>query len=280
MAGPFKKVKDESFWRRIAIATWDHPNNPQIYAALEIDASAIQTVVEEARELDGPKITPTHLVGKAIGEAVGEYPEVNGIIVRGKVQQRETVDVWFNVAFDEGDLFGAKVEDIESKSVSDVAGDLSETAARIREKRSQRMDDYKGITHTFPAWLLRPILWIVDVLNFRFKIPLTWFGVERDPFGTVMITNVATFGVDQMVFAPIPPLMRLPAVIVMGKIHEKAVVEDGEIVAKPILPLYVTVDHRYLDGFHGVKMLRTFEAYLTDEEGLRASLTHAEPGAG
>ncbi len=277
MAGPFKKVEDESFWRRIAIATWRHPRNPQIYAALEIDATAVETVLEEAMGSEGPKITPTALVGKGIGEAISAYPEINGIIVRGRVQQRETVDVWFNVAFDEGDLFGAKVEDVEAKSAGDIAQELTDTAEKIRTKRSERMDDYKRITHTAPSWLLRPVLWLVDVLNFRLKIPLTWFGVERDPFGTVMVTNVATFDVDQTVFAPIPPLMRMPAVIVLGKIHQKPVVEDGEIVAKPILPLYVTVDHRYLDGFHAVKMLRTFEDFLTDEEALRAALARREP---
>ncbi|MDX1611884.1 MAG: 2-oxo acid dehydrogenase subunit E2 [Candidatus Thermoplasmatota archaeon] len=270
MARTFTKHKGDSFWRRIAMATWTHPRNPQVLAPLDIDATAMLEVIEDVREATGVKVTPTHFVGKAVGEALSVHPEVNGIIVRGTVRTRETVDVWFNVAFDEGDLFGAKVDDIEDKGVVEVAQRLTEGAAKIRKKGDKRLGNYSRLTRTVPNLLLRPLLWLVDVLNYRLGIPLGWAGVEKDPFGSAMVTNIATFD-QERAYAPIPPLMRLPVVIVTGAIHEKAVVRDGEVVPCPILPLSITVDHRYLDGFQAARMAREFVGFLEDEARLRAA---------
>ena len=60
-----KKTKIQG-WRKITSATWGHPNDPQIYGDLEIDAAAILAFIEDTREATGRKITVTHMVGKAI----------------------------------------------------------------------------------------------------------------------------------------------------------------------------------------------------------------------
>ena len=52
-------------WRRIASAMWQRPNDPQIFGALEIDATAALRFMEGCRAL-GHKVTPTHLVGRAV----------------------------------------------------------------------------------------------------------------------------------------------------------------------------------------------------------------------
>lgn len=275
--GVFKKYRDRSFWRKIAMASWRHPRDPHIYGALEIDARAMVKVLDEVREAGGPRVTPAHFVGKGVGEAIPAFPAFNGIIVRGRVRTRATIDVWFNVAFGGGDLFGAKVTEVDRKSVPEISAELAAGAEAIRRKkeaeRDKRLRRYDRLTKVVPVLLLRPFLWLIDLFNFRLGINLTWAGVERDPFGTVMVTNVGTFGIKEQVFAPIPPLMRLPAVILVGMVHEKAVVEDGRVVARPILPLGVSVDHRYVDGFQAVRLFEAFRGYLEDEGRLRASLS-------
>jgi pyruvate dehydrogenase E2 component (dihydrolipoamide acetyltransferase) len=53
--------------------------------------------------------------------------------------------------------------------------------------------------------------------------------------------------------------------VMVGSIGKKAVVDkDGAIVARDILPITVTVDHRFLDGAQGAAMAANLKKYLTD----------------
>lgn len=276
MAGPFETYEDDSFWRSIAMAMWRHPRDPQIYASLDIDAEPLLRVREAVEDQTGIRLTPTHFVGKALAEGIQEFPEVNGILVRGKLHHRETVDVWFNVAFDDDDLFGTKISDVENRSILEIEEELTHDAEQIRADEDERLHNYSRIASAVPDVLLKPLLWLLDVCIYRLKIPLTWLGIGRDPFGTAMVTNIGTFDLKHA-FAPLVPLMRMPALIVVGRLHDKPVAEDGEVAVKPILPLSVTVDHRYLDGFQGAKMAHAFRAFLEDEARLWEAIGDVEP---
>jgi hypothetical protein len=47
-----------------------------------------------------------------------------------------------------------------------------------------------------------------------------------------------------------------------GLLDDHAVVLDGEIVARPILTVTATMDHRYLDGAHAARLGRSVREYL------------------
>ena len=59
-------------WRRIASALWNAPNDPQIYGALELDATPALELIERARAR-GHHVTATHLVGRAVARARGPW---------------------------------------------------------------------------------------------------------------------------------------------------------------------------------------------------------------
>lgn len=79
--------------------------------------------------------------------------------------------------------------------------------------------------------------------------------------GTFTITNFgsfdATFG---------SPIIKHPEVAIMGigKIHKKPIVENGEIVIADILPLSFAVDHRIIDGADAGRFTIKFKEYLTN----------------
>ena len=52
--------------------------------------------------------------------------------------------------------------------------------------------------------------------------------------------------------------------MLVSEVKEKAVVIDGEIIARPMLTLSATLDHRYLDGSHAGRLVRSAPAYLGD----------------
>jgi len=82
--------------------------------------------------------------------------------------------------------------------------------------------------------------------------------------GTFTISNLGMFGVEQFVAVLNPPQA---AILAVGATEERAVVRDGEVVARPMLTATLTVDHRAVDGGPAADFLRTVKAYL-EEPGL------------
>ncbi|MGI9330337.1 MAG: 2-oxoglutarate dehydrogenase complex dihydrolipoyllysine-residue succinyltransferase [Gammaproteobacteria bacterium] len=79
--------------------------------------------------------------------------------------------------------------------------------------------------------------------------------------GTFTITNGGVFG--SMLSTPIlnPPQS---AILGMHKIQERPMVVDGEIVARPIMYLALSYDHRIIDGKEAVQFLVTIKDALED----------------
>jgi pyruvate dehydrogenase E2 component (dihydrolipoamide acetyltransferase) len=82
--------------------------------------------------------------------------------------------------------------------------------------------------------------------------------------GTFTISNLGMFGVEQFIAVLNPPQA---AILAVGATIEKPVARDGEIVARPMLTLTLTCDHRAIDGADGAKFLADLKAFL-EEPGL------------
>ena len=65
-------------------------------------------------------------------------------------------------------------------------------------------------------------------------------------------------------------LIRPPevAIVAFGRIEEKAVVRDGKVVARPMMPMSVTFDHRVIDGEAGLSFALTLRSLIEDPEQL------------
>ena len=86
-------------------------------------------------------------------------------------------------------------------------------------------------------------------------------GIEELTGGTFSITNGGIFG--SMLSTPIlnPPQS---AILGMHAIQQRPVVIDGEIVARPMMYLALTYDHRIVDGKEAVQFLVTIKNVLED----------------
>src|ERR671919_2784180 len=120
-------------WRKIAAATWGGPRDPQIFGDLEIDATAALSFIEQARDAQDVKLTMTHMVGKGLAHALGENPDLNCHLYRGRLVRRETVDVFFIVSAERGEeLSGVKVARADEKPIVEIAQELAQRVERIR----------------------------------------------------------------------------------------------------------------------------------------------------
>ena len=258
MSQPFRRVPQLSSWRRIALHAWPAPRDPTVYSALEIDVSEAVELIERLRAESGLRVTFTHLVTKAIAEALRRHPDANGIIRHRWVYHRETVDVFVQVVSDEGqDLGGVKISRADEKSILDIARELAERSARVRAHRDPELETTKRLFDRIPHRIMGVLMKLTSFATHGLGLDLSRFGVSPDPFGSVMVSNIGTFGID-WALAPMVPFSRCPIVLLVGTVQQKPRVVDGRVVPRPVLVVGVTFDHRLFDGALAGRMAKVF----------------------
>lgn len=128
-----------------------------------------------------------------------------------------------------------------------------------------------GVAVSTPRGLVVPIIRDADTLSFAGleQAVLDYAARARDgklameelTGGTFTITNGGVFG--SLLSTPIlnPPQS---AILGMHKIAERPVVEDGAIVARPMMYLALSYDHRLVDGHEAVSFLVVIKEMLED----------------
>jgi pyruvate/2-oxoglutarate dehydrogenase complex dihydrolipoamide acyltransferase (E2) component len=260
----FHPVKNLPSWRTVAIHAWDRPRDPTVYGVLEIDASRALAYIEAERASSGEKITLTHLVGKAAAVAIAARPEVNAILRRGKLYVRDTIDIFFQVAFEEGEnLAGAKIARANEKDVATIARELAQRARRIRERKDDPTQKSAKLLSGLPPLLVRFAVRAGEVLTYDYDLDLSRFGVPYDGFGSCMVTSVASFGLS-VGQAPLFPPSRVPIVLTVGAVTAKPVAVDGRVEVRPVVTIGAAFDHRVADGYQAGLMAKRFREVLED----------------
>ncbi len=80
--------------------------------------------------------------------------------------------------------------------------------------------------------------------------------------GTFTITNVGSIG---GIFAT--PVINYPeaAILALGRIHQRPVVEQGNVAIKWVLPVSLTFDHRIFDGAEAARFVNALKKYIENQ---------------
>jgi pyruvate dehydrogenase E2 component (dihydrolipoamide acetyltransferase) len=262
-----------SGWRKIAGAMWGPPDDPQVYGILEFDATPLLAYMDAAREV-GVRVTPTHLVGRAVAHALHEVPDFNVRIRGSRVIPRDSVDVFFIAAVEGGrELSGVRVDHTDQKSVLEVASELHVRATQMKRGDDPEFAKTKKSIASMPRRLLRPSMRFTAWVSGDHNRSIKALGVKASPFGSAMVTSIGMFGIPQG-FAPLARFYKMPVLVLVGEIGPKPLAIDGQVVIRPVLPLTATIDHRYADGWHISQLIKPFRAYLEDP-----SAFEPDPGA-
>ncbi len=132
-----------------------------------------------------------------------------------------------------------------------------------------------GVPVSSPRGLVVPIIRNVEelslaeieqsILDYSVKARDGKLSIEDMTGGTFTISNGGVFG--SLLSTPIlnPPQS---AILGMHAIQERPIVENGEIVIRPMMNLAVSYDHRIIDGKEAVSFLVTIKQLLEDPNRL------------
>lgn len=250
--------------RKIAVATWRAPREGRLHARMAVDASAVLDYCRRRRAESGVQVTPGLVVGMAFARGVLEVPEFLNRVVFGRIVPFPTQDVAFAVDIGDGeDLAPTKVRDVDSKTVVDVARDLEAGAARLRARADRDYEITSGIARRVPWFALRSLLSAASLLNGG--IGVRAFGQPAHPLGSLFVTNIGSFGLDEGYVAPVP-LARVPLYVCVGAVSDAPMALDGQVVVRPRVVMTATADHRLVDGAHAARLARFVRSALAEPE--------------
>lgn len=257
-------------WRQMAAAIFEKPNDGKVSGIRDFNMDNVALAMEQWNA-DGHRVTYTHVFMSMMGRAMAEYaPELNAHCQWGKTIARDDIVVSTAVTVNGKDLTTVKIHHADQKSIFELS---KETNNFVAERRSGK--DEKGMSSRntlakvpwpFRKWVFKSIRWTTYELGL--EIPGT--GLSKDMFGSVLISNLGSLGVEYGIPA-LMPASNLSFVFAIGKVQEKAVVRDGQVVPGLMLPVAATFDHRVVDGYHISKLVKGLDYYTENPHELEKS---------
>jgi pyruvate/2-oxoglutarate dehydrogenase complex dihydrolipoamide acyltransferase (E2) component len=258
--------RDLSSFRKIAIGTWQDAFDPSVYGTLELRMDSAVRYIQEFREKTGRRLTLSHLMAKAAAMALKECPDANAVLRWNRIYLRKRIGVFFQVVMgDEGagkvDLSGATLYDVEAKSLVEICDEFEAKVSAVRARKDPALEKTRKTFLGIPHLFLNVFLKVLSFFSYTLNLDLRRFGIPSDPFGSIMITNIGTLGLD-IAYVPLVPYSKVPILLATGAVKDRPVVDDGVVKPGKIMALNATFDHRIIDGFHASVMSRVLRAWL------------------
>lgn len=248
-----------SSFRKLAIGSWKTAYDPTVYGTMTLRMDKSLAYIEAFRQKTGIRLTVTHLLAKAMAEALRRCPDANAILRFNRIYLRKQITVSTLVVQTDGgkvDLTSAKIDDAEQKSLREISAELEAAVQKVRQRKDEMLEKGKSTIQRMPYMLLNFFTWFISFCMYTLNLDMRWAGMPRDAFGSAIITNVGSLGLDTA-YVPLVPYTRVPILIAPGAIKDAAVVEDGKVVPGKIMNVNASFDHRFIDGFHAGVLAKT-----------------------
>jgi pyruvate/2-oxoglutarate dehydrogenase complex dihydrolipoamide acyltransferase (E2) component len=262
-------------WRKVASTIYKKPTDSKIYGTVDLDVTDLEKFISAKRK-EGIKTTLTYILTLIVGRAIRqEVPELNTYVKRGKIKQREQVDATVSVLLPGGQMGSVKVENADKLTIAELSDNI---AKEIRDSRKGDENDTmqsKSMLASVP-WPLRKWFFILyRTITINWGISLPGIGLDSNSFGSYVISNIGSVGLDTG-YGSLLPSSNVSVVWILGSINKKPVVINDEIVPRRIMALSATLDHRVVDGSHGGRMFRKIKYYIKHPELLELSPEDSE----
>ena len=270
----YKASKNMPVFRKIAVGSWTKLGDPSVYATLEFDVSHCLKFIQKQQELyPDLKISLLSFFARAMALCLKKRPEINAVQRFRKPYLRKNIDIFFqlnipgknNDPVERAILTGICLRQVDKKNIVDIAREIKERSELAKSGKFDELGDSQSVLAKIPWFLMKYVLNIAAFLNYDLNLDIRFLGMPKDAFGSLMITNIGSLGLDNA-YVPLVPYTRVPMLLSMGMVQDRAWVVDGQIQIRPILRIGVTFDHRFIDGVHAADMYKLLQQIFFEPE--------------
>jgi pyruvate/2-oxoglutarate dehydrogenase complex dihydrolipoamide acyltransferase (E2) component len=245
-------------WRRIATAIYDPPKDAKLYGTVDLQVDKVDDYIKRKRK-EGLKVTYTSVMSAIVARSIAfDVPEFNAYVARGTVHPRESVDVLISVLLESDEMSSIKVNRAHAKTMQQIVDEMRDGIQKSRSGDENKTMRQKEVLGSLP-WPLRK--WAFSALKHLFvRWGLQWKarGLDRNSFGSFILSNIGSLGLDHG-YPALFPLSNLSLVILMGRVAKKPIVVNDEVVIRKFITMSACLDHRIVDGLHAGKLFRSMK---------------------
>lgn len=245
------KPKDfNNTWRRVAASVYKKPKDGRISGTVELDVTELEEYIQRQRQ-NGLKVTFTHFFLGALARGIREVaPEFNTYLLRGNILPRETIDAALSVLIEQDtQMSSVVIKKADEKSLKDLVELLTHELNKFKKGNESQTMRSKSLAAILP-WPLRT--WVVDalrVITMEWGIALPALGLNPHSFGSFVLTNIGSVGLD-IGYPSLLPFSNVSAVVALGKVNTKPGIIEGKIVPRRMVQVSASIDHRLVDAQH------------------------------
>lgn len=254
-------------WRKVASTIYKKPIDSKIFGMVELDVTELENYVAKKRK-EGIKTTLTYLITLIVGRGIRQAaPELNTYVKRGKIVQRQQVDATVSVLLPGGQMGSVKVENADQLTTAEISEFVGRKIADSRKGQENETMQSKSLLANVP-WPFRNWLFkIYQTVTIHWGISMPYFGLDSNSFGSYIVSNIGTVGLDTG-YGSLLPSSNISFVFILGSIEKKPRVVNDQIVARRVMWLSSTLDHRVVDGSHGGTLFRFIKQIAKNPEML------------
>ena len=161
-------------------------------------------------------------------------------------------------------LLGVTIRNPDQKSTDEVAAEFEKAAGKVRAGKDEEKEATRQTFKKLPNFLLGIVLDLTSFLIYGLNLDMRWAGLPKDPFGSAMVTNIGTLGLEEA-YVPLVPYSRVPLLIAVGAVRRELKPDaQGNPRVVQMVRLCATFDHRILDGAHAAKIAKVIRRCFAD----------------
>ncbi len=244
-------------------------NESIVYYNLEVDVEPLLKYIA-----DNKNVTFFQAVIIGLTKTLKERPKLNRFIIGRRLYQRNYTEIGFVTKrefTEEAAEVNVKIRFKDEDGPSEIIGKMTKDIHKAKKDGDSDDGDIIKVLMKFPRFFIRFFIWLIEWMDFNGILPKSIS--SADPLrSSVYVANLGSVGID----APFHHLFEWGTTsifLAIGKIGKKPVVDqDGQIVAKTMVEMKISLDERVADGFYYAKSLDLFRAYMENPERLMEGL--------
>jgi hypothetical protein len=235
-----------SLQRKGALLSWT-TNLNYYYLMEELDISPL---LEKRKSLKNREGSFQAMFLRLLAGCAEKHDFFYQVIFGSKVYRRKNLVMSTLVSFEQEIAGSVRIVDPHLQSFDKVRSELSTGRENLREKPNAPW----WLDH-LPMFLLRGMMAMTFFLMYRLNLWMSFFPLDRDVFGAVIVSNVGTQGSASWIVPCQNKYHAPPCSIVFGKAQDN------------LLRVTFGFDHRIADGRHSM-------AFINDVKHALKALSH------
>jgi len=241
-------------------------NESVVYFDSAVDAENLLSYVETARESVGANLT--HCIVAAVATGLAENPQMNQFVSGRRLYARKGRWVTFSMKrkklAKKARLHAVKLEMPDGETFAQLVGRINDKIDVGRSGKKLYSDKEYDLLSLLPRPVFSVGLRFLYALDHYNLLPPSF--VANDPmFCSVFVTNLGSLHMGAG-FHHLFEWGNCPLFMMIGEVEERAIVRDGEVVVRKILPIRYSYDERIDDGLTARFGIETVKRVLEDPD--------------